>query len=34
VAAGADRGVCRRHIVSCCSSWSMSDGVWQCVNVG
>src|ERR1700678_3426390 len=34
VAAGADRGVCRRHVVSCCSSWRMSDGVWQCVNVG
>jgi hypothetical protein len=33
VAAGADRGVCRRHVVSCCSSWSMSDGVWQCVNL-
>lgn len=29
VAARADRGVCRRHIVSYCSSWSMSDGVCQ-----
>jgi hypothetical protein len=34
VAAGADRGVRRRHVVSYCSSWSMSNGVWQCVNVG
>ena len=33
VAAGADRGVCRRHIVSCYLSWSVPDGVWQCMNV-
>lgn len=27
VAAGADRGVCRCHVVSCCPSWRVSDGV-------
>lgn len=34
VAAGADRCVCRRHVVSGCSSGSTSGGVWHFVNVG
>ena len=34
VAAGADRGICRRHVISSCSSRSMLEGVCQCVNVG
>ena len=34
MAAGADRGVYRRHVGLGYSSWNMSDRVWQCVNVG